>query len=175
MIANADLLAAVGRIAILWNELEKVSDDILRLYIDIDEITATLILKPMRSTDKAKLLKTVYSQKETDDYVLEELNWFINCLGIYRENRNTLIHQIDGDEENLSAIAQKRIGALADGLNEFLDYTKLLFERVQVYWGERADRELPIDGMSGPDEDRPLEAFIAPDRPDKPRKFTLKG
>jgi hypothetical protein len=175
MIADKELLSAIGRIAIQWNELEKITDAYLRLYVDIDEITSRLIFRQMRSVDKEKLIRALIDEKETDENAIKENKWFLDCVATYRENRNTLIHQIDNVEENLTESVQRRIISLADSLEIFLDYSQALFDSSQKFWAIRADRELPIDGMSGPDEERPLESFEAPDRPEKPRKFSFRG
>ena len=95
-----DLLAKVGHVAVSWNEAEHVVNRLLWLYLDTDEKTALILTKPLRASDREKLLRELVDAKEIDKAVAHEIKEAIKLSAACRENRNTILHNAGARTES---------------------------------------------------------------------------
>lgn len=168
-------LELIGNATVLWNRCDTILDKFLFLYLETDAGTAELILEPMRSADKSKLLQKLVKNKETEELIKIEIKWFLDFIGIARENRNLITHRIGGIESEISDRDVDRIKSNCESMDEFIIYSEDLRVRLSAIIMDRLDRQVPSsDGETGPDEDRPIPAFEAPARPDQLRRFQFR-
>ena len=168
------MLSRVGHIAVSWNEAERIINHILWLYLDTDVRTAEVLTKPMRPSDREKLLKELVRLKEIDPAVDEEIGEALRICGICRDNRNAILHNSGGLGEIFTEQAIEAVTSICIEFDDALIYLRALQESVTKVIYLRGARETPIGDESFMDEELPPIEFQKPERPKRPRRFNAQ-
>lgn len=160
-------LSLIGQIAISWNKIENVVLDLLKEYLDTDSITTKILLKPLKPSGQEELLRKLVSAKETSEDIKEEVAEALKRCATLRENRNTILHKIGIDSDDLSESAVDRLQSFYEALIRFHIYFQALRLEIITILADRAKREIHGDALADDDELRSFPTFNAPDRPPK--------
>jgi|TARA_R110002049_G_scaffold75674_2_gene194565 hypothetical protein len=166
------IFSKVGEAAVSWNKVEFIVDRILQLYLDTDSITTKVIMKPLRATDREKLLRSLVAAKEIDDTIKLEINEALTLCAICRDNRNLVLHNAGGPDGNFASTTLHHVTRVCGDFETLVSYLKRLNVALSSVIYERSSRETPIDDESSSDDELlPDIVFTAPDRPNRPRRL----
>lgn len=169
--SREQILSKVGEAAVSWNKVEHIVDRILQLYLDTDAITTTVIMKPLRATDRERLLRSLVSAKEIDDAIKTEINEALVICAICRDNRNLILHNAGGPDGNFAEKTLKNVSRACDDFQTLVAYLANLDIALSSVIYERSSRETPIGDESSDDELLPNIVFNSPERPSRPRRL----
>ncbi len=164
-------LACVGHVTVAWNEAEHLITQMLWLYLDTDVITAEILTKPMRATDREKLLRSLVDAKEIDGAVSTEIREALKLCAICRDNRNTVLHNAGGGTGEFGARAFASLTQFCGEIDVTVSYLRDLRTSLTKVIFARGSRETPIGDESSNDELLPLIEFEMPERPASPKRL----
>jgi hypothetical protein len=165
------VLARVGHVTVAWNEAEHLINQMLWLYLDTDVLTAEILTKPMRATDREKLLKALVAAKEIDQAVATEIGEALKICAVCRDNRNTVLHNAGGETGEFGARALESMTLFCREMDTTVAYLRDLRTALTRVIFERGSRETPIGDESSNDELLPPIVFVVPVRPKAPRRL----
>ncbi len=166
--AKEQIFSKVGEAAVSWNKVEHIVDRILQLYLDTDAITTKVIMKPLRATDREKLLRSLVSAKEIDDAIKVEINEAITLCAICRDNRNLILHNAGGSDGNFATNTLGHVTRVCEDFDVLVGYLGDLDVALSTVIYQRSDRETL---ENSDDEYLPEIVFTAPQRPARPRRL----
>jgi hypothetical protein len=169
--AEEQIFSKVGEAAVSWNKVEHIVDRILQLYLDTDAITTAVIMKPLRATDREKLLRRLVTAKEIDETIKTEVEEALALCAICRDNRNLILHNAGGPDGSFAANTLKHVSRVCQDFDDLVKYLNRLDVAVTTVIYERSSRETPIGDESSDDELLPAIVFAAPERPIRPRRL----
>lgn len=154
------LLPKIGHIAVAWNEAEHVVNRMLWLYLDTDAQTAAILTKPLRATDREKLLRVLVEVKETNKVMASEIVEAIKLCATCRENRNTILHNLGGGNGEFASDALETLSRVCDEITSITVYLRDLQLAVTKVIFARAGDEEAISDVRFEQPKRPLRPAI---------------
>jgi hypothetical protein len=185
---------AIGRITIEWNRAEREIERLLWLYLETDRPTARMITGIVGNQSKALLLIQLVKLKETSPEILSAIEHALKIFDICRENRNHIVHSVADSadaahqvifrkprknnpiEEHEMILDINQVRQCAKDIWHVRTYIKALAEQISLALTARQMSPQSV----GDDDQLSMPIFVAPRRPDVPKKFsgmltTVKG
>ncbi len=86
----------IGQVIVLWSKLEATMEDVIWMFLDLDEEDGKVLTKRLGADAKVQLLRAIGPRHISDKAIIENFNETLNYVDELMEGRNFIVHGVWG-------------------------------------------------------------------------------